>query len=407
MSTPSPEPVVQAQASSADSAAVVSVSPGKGPPWLGHTHDLRQVDFCWIFTAGTLTGSSMIFFGWRGVASIAITAIATLVSYLLLGLVIHLLRPHRRVDSLLHALAMGLLLGCAMPIYERSHHMNLLGGLTLGILAHLVGRTHRLRLHAIALTIVTLWLLPAMTVDSQMIFLPRQTHPRVESVLRPQHVVLGDVQDATEVSFESWWSTRHSDESHAVKRRDAHSVLAHNQASILQHDPLLVNMLSSGELPRLEELLLGATPGSAGASSRALIVMLGLYLLYRRLSWWQIPLAAIIGALVTLLIMPVNMPEGGSVPALVRLLQMPTAVVITYLGYMLLATPLLFIALLLAPLTAPMSASGRGFYGFILGSTMLLAQWYLGVNEAAYLSLILASAVSRPLDALQRSEWVH
>jgi hypothetical protein len=38
---------------------------------------------------------------------------------------------------------------------------------------------------------------------------------------------------------------------------------------------------------------------------------------------------------------------------------------------------------------------------------MLLAQWYLGVNEAAYLSLILASAVSRPLDALQRSEWVH
>lgn len=379
----------------------------KGPPWLGPTHDRRAIDQSWLLIAGTLTVASLVFFGWRAVASIAVSAIATLVTYLLLGLVMHLLRPKRPADSVLHPLMLGMMLGCALPLYHK-FDVHLLGGLLLGLLAHVVGRTHRLRLHAVALTIVIVWLLPAITVKWQMMYLARLTNPPVESVLRPQHLVLGDVQDTTEqVSFESWWSTRQNQDTDAVRRHDAYAVLVRDQAKILQHEPLLVNMLSSGELPRLEELMIGATPGAAGASSRAIVVLLGLYLMYRRLSSWQIPVAAVAAVLLTLTVMPLRLPDGDTVPVLVRLLQLDPAIVVTYLGYFLLASPLLFIAMILAPITAPMSVSGRWFYGLILGCTMLLAQWFLGLPDAAYLSLVLASAVSRPLDALQRSEWVR
>ena len=48
----------------------------------------------------------------------------------------------------------------------------------------------------------------------------------------------------------------------------------------------------------------------------------------------------------------------------------------------------------------------RGAPRLILGSTLIAAQWFIAVPQAAYLSLLLASAVSRPLDALHRSEFV-
>ena len=56
--------------------------------------------------------------------------------------------------------------------------------------------------------------------------------------------------------------------------------------------------------------MLGAAPGSFGATSRALLIALGLYLIYRRLSWWPMAAAALFGMLATLFLMPLALGVG-------------------------------------------------------------------------------------------------
>ena len=74
---------------------------------------------------------------------------------------------------------------------------------------------------------------------------------------------------------------------------------------------------------------------------------------------------------------------------------------------MLLASPLLMFVFILAPITAPMTARGRVVYGAILGSSLIITQWILQNPQAAPLSLLVASALARPLDALRLSHFVR
>jgi Na+-translocating ferredoxin:NAD+ oxidoreductase RnfD subunit len=101
-----------------------------------------------------------------------------------------------------------------------------------------------------------------------------------------------------------------------------------------------------------------------------------------------------------LLIMPIQSPDGWTI-VMVKLFALEPAVAVTYVSYILLASPLAFIALILAPITAPTSNFGRVIYGLIIGAGLILAQWTLHSPGSTYLSLLAASALARPLD------WLH
>lgn len=384
--------------------------PAPGPPWLGPILHRTQIDLNWLIVALVMAGAGMVFFGWRGMAGVCAVALVSLITYLLVTLVLDLLWPKHVSDSSLHALVLGLLLGVILPP-STDLTVGVLSGLLLGAVIPVVGRARRLRLHPVALALVFAWLLPAFFASHDLHSLEGAPRGSIEAVLRPDRVFLGDLRKRTEMNMvEPWWSVADPTLPDAVHRFDPGVQMLKERKRMLQVDTLMVNMLQSGELCRLEEVILGSVPGSTGGSSRALIVLLGVYLMYRRMGTWQIPLIALLAAVAALLVMPLTAGgPGGERLTIVaeRLFSLPPRVAITYVSYFILASPLPLIMFILAPMAAPMSGTGRALYGLMIGSLTIAVLWAFASPQAAYISLVAASLLSRPLDVMKHSPFTR
>lgn len=376
-----------------------------GPPWFGSVRHRQQVDALWLLVAGTMTASGLLFFGWRAGVSILIVVACAVSSYLLIGQLLSLLRRNHRGDGIPHAITLALMLAVSLPLLHEPE-MLILGSVLLGIISHAVGRSHRVRIHPVAVVMVLLWLAPTILSPSGVSADRSTLLKPVSAVLRPHRLLIGDVTDHPDhASTQTWSASRATDQYDAVARPDLHTTLVNDQHRMLEPS-FLVNMLAGGELPRLEEVLLGVVPGPIGATSRALMILLGLYLMYRRVAWWPMGLAAIIGALMALHLMPFEQ-DGQTTIVAAKLLELDMPVAVSYMGYMMLGSPLLLIALVLAPMSAPMSGPGRIVYGLLIGALLITAQWMLRSPQAAFLSLLIASVLSRPLDGLHSSPFTR
>lgn len=370
-----------------------------GPPWLGAPRTRYGIDVEWLAIVLVMLLSGLIFFGWRGVGAAVTTALLALAGHLLLCVLLQTLKFKRSFDPPLHVFVLGLMLGLSLPVALQPS-LPVIAGLSLAVAAHLMGRTRSLRLSPVALVLVLMW---AMGVVSTGVTDPESRHVPfgpLNAVLKPDRVLLGNIRDAPAAYVRTpWFEARVTElEPHDAQRRPepAHLILGEKQR-ILLRPAHLVNMLVSGELIPVEEILLGASPGPVGGTSRALILVIGLYLMYRRMSHWTVALAAIAAAFITLLAMPVVI--DGSVRLVgMRLIQMSPGVVVTFLGYVLLASPLLLTVLVLSPMTAPLSGVGRVIYGVLLGAVGVAAMWAFSVPQAVFLGLFAASLLSRALD---------
>ncbi len=432
-----------------------------GPPWVGSVHRRIDTDLHWLAVALVMLGSATFFFGWRGMLSVCVAALSTLGVYLALGLLIKVMWPqgHSVLTGLrtwlirccdrvpwplprrhavsrhahenkgmtsgalgkgiekpglwprtprhshLHVLVLGMLFGLSLPLMP-DPTLPLLGGTVLGVVAHLVGRTKWLRLHPVAVVLVLIWLMPAMFgVPDRQSHLWAGSEP-VQAVLRREHVVVGDIAHMSrQVSFEPWWAPADPERTDAVHRPDPYLLLIRQQRQILQNRQMLVQLLSSGELCRLQEVVFGAVPGPVGATSRLLLIVLGLYLMYRRLAIWPMALTALVAAVTTVVWMPVRI-DGQLTLAAERLVAMGPAAAITFLAYCLLASPLALIVMILAPGSCPTSRVGCVVFGLMVGCLAILAQWHFSHSAAPYLGLVVAGLFIRPLDALQRTEFI-
>lgn len=358
----------------------------------------------WLVVTLVMLAGGTVFFGWRGMIGTCITALATLVSYMVLSVLVRFLYPQHRMEPSLYALWMGLLAGLCLPVVE-GWQFYLTIGIGVGAAAHVVGRVHRVRVHPVALGIVVLLLLPSVMFYTQpsRLGMPYGASDTEDSVLRPNHLVLGDVLYTTShVSTQAW--NESAGISDAVRRHNPGILLAQEQHRILRHPSLLTNLLSSGELVRLEELLAGAVPGPIGATSPVLLIAAGVYLAFVRLLSPRMVFAALITATLTYMLIPVRMGEHW-VLTLNLLAKMSPAQAITLMAYVLLGSALPLVVLILAPAVAPMSRHGRAVYGGLLGVGVMLCYVTLMVPMAAFLPVLAVGLLSRPLDALQRSPF--
>ena len=104
--------------------------------------------------------------------------------------------------------------------------------------------------------------------------------------------------------------------------------------------------------------------------------------------------------------MPIN-ADGRLTCVSGQLWLMPPKVAASYMAYFILASPLALIVMILAPLTAPMTARGQVIYGMTIGATVSAAVWAFATPQAAFLGLVVASFLSRPLDVMKRSPFVR
>lgn len=176
-----------------------------GPPWIGPVHHRVQIDLLWLLIGAVMLAAGLVFFGWRVLLGVGMTSLATLSTYVLISIVLKLLWPRIMIDSNLHALALGLLVGLALP--AGSDTMILwIAGLLMGVVAHVVGRSHRLRIHPVVVVLLLTWPLGTIWELNEARQNPH-TPLSPRAVLRPERVVVGDLCDVTENLDRQPWLT--------------------------------------------------------------------------------------------------------------------------------------------------------------------------------------------------------
>lgn len=169
-------------------------------------------------------------------------------------------------------------------------------------------------------------------------------------------------------------------------------------------DVLLLQGLIRDRLPPLEDLVVGGHPGPIGSSSAIAVIIGGLFLLYRGVIDYRIPLVIVLSAYLALLILPVPVSITDRGPHYLWLamrdprVQWVTAV--TFAHYELMASPILFMAFFLAtaPAVRPMARGARVLFAIGVGLLSAVAQLYLSVAYGPYGALLAVSLLTPVLD---------
>ncbi len=233
--------------------------------------------------------------------------------------------------------------------------------------------------------------------------------------LQRSHILLGDALDAAALapleaegaSINPWTS-----EKSVIGGQDALWTLSASQRLIAyttgREKPtrswLTLEALVRDQLPPLEDLIIGGQPGPIGLSSAVAIIMGGLFLLYRGLIDFRIPLLIFLGAYLAWMVLPapVVLTETGAQWRwfLAHQPSVSWALAITFANYELLAGPLLFTGFFLAttPAVRPMARRARALFALATGMLAAILQLYVSVAFGAYLALLLVSLTTPWMD---------
>ncbi|MFA9477484.1 RnfABCDGE type electron transport complex subunit D [Phycisphaerales bacterium AB-hyl4] len=409
------------------------------PPWVEPVHDRRRIDRQWLLVAVLLLAWGGLFFGYWAVINVAVAAVVALLAHVLGSVARQAVGLGPPLESRGHVLLLGMLGGLALPVMS-AVWWPAVAGAVVGLVSAWVGRSHELRLHPVAVlgvVMLSAWLAGHASWSEDLVLdrlrdvgvtttLPaevpvdfveaadsddagpwfsrervaRVTEP-VEAVLRPSDTLVGDVRDVGEprVGPLSWFRWE-SNEADAVARPWLERQVAQEQRAWLLEIDELQEMLGEARLPPLEDVLLGAVPGGVGATGVGLLLLVSLYLVYRRQSSGMMLVSAWGGAAVALLAMPVATADGWQLVGAVLLDSGPTAGAM-WVTYALLGTSLVWCVSVLAPMGMPMGTRGRLVYGLLVGAGGVAALWWVAEPWAAYLGLAVAGILARPLDAIR------
>ena len=166
---------------------------------------------------------------------------------------------------------------------------------------------------------------------------------------------------------------------------------------------LPLSVLLRDIMPPLEDFIVAGQPGPIGASSTLAVIICGLFLLYRGVIDFRIPLIGCLSAYVTFIMLPIPTVIAAGPQwhwAVFRLPEVGPAVAITFVNYEMLASPLIFMLFLLAttPIICPMKSRSRTIFALVLGVIAAAFQLYVSVEYGPYLALFLVSVLSAELD---------
>jgi len=131
-------------------------------------------------------------------------------------------------------------------------------------------------------------------------------------------------------------------------------------------------------IPPIEELLYGARPGGIGETCALVILVAGLYLMYRNYVRWHLPVSFLLAAAAVAAIAPVRLAGAGEE---VRTVWLPLTfegfdVGFTYVNYQLLSGGILLAAFFLATemTTRPVTPNGQVVFGLGCGALAMALQ---------------------------------
>ena len=161
-----------------------------------------------------------------------------------------------------------------------------------------------------------------------------------------------------------------------------------------------------GQLPPIEEVLMGARAGGIGETSILLIVLGGLYLIYRNYVKWQLPAAMLGAAALVAMAAPIRLAGPGGAPVTVwwPALSGEGEVGLLYVCYQLCAGGLVLAAFFLAPemTSRPVTPGGQVVFGAAVGAAAMLLQLYIDTPIPAYLAVLALNTLTPAIEAVVR-----
>jgi Na+-translocating ferredoxin:NAD+ oxidoreductase RnfD subunit len=182
---------------------------------------------------------------------------------------------------------------------------------------------------------------------------------------------------------------------------------------------LSLESLLRDELPPLEDLIIGGQPGPIGATCAVAIIVGGLFLLYRGIIDFRVPVSIFVGALLALVTLPIPIlirddgPEWRWLAFRTHQIMTPLgprsehigwAKAVTFANYEIMIGPMLLMAFFLAtaPALRPMARRARVIYGLLVGILAAGMQLYLSISFGPYLALLIVSLLTPMLDRMFR-----
>ncbi len=396
-------------ATQVDPPAVRRPAMREAPIWLMHS-GMTASRFVSMHTMGAIfpVTAGILLFGWRAIGAILLvmlSAVAALLAWRRVGS-----RGEQiRVD---HCLWLAMLLAITLPaqLFSTADAIPgstfslwpilVSGGACLVIFTWLLGGIGSGRVHPVLVTQLLLF------VCFKDVLAPQY-------VLDRRHLVTGDIFRAASVEgtiTQSWIHTSAPGDLEALRMQPASQTLLHytSAAESSSHSWVALDAVLRDRMPPLEDLIVGGHPAPIGMGSAIAVIIGGLFLLYRGLIDFRVPLLIILSMIATSLILPIPavIQEDTAVWrwAAFHDSQIGWPVAMTLVNYEVMAGPLLFVAFFLAtsPAVRPIARRARMVYAIIIGVLTAFFQLYISVAVGAYVALLLASILTPTFDKIFR-----
>ncbi|MHC4563445.1 MAG: RnfABCDGE type electron transport complex subunit D [Planctomycetota bacterium] len=345
-----------------------------------------------------------VFFGWRAIylAGLSMGSCAA-IEWLYVRVT--------RTPALLgrsHAVLTGLLLALTLPPFAGWHvavvgaaFAIIVGKGIFGGVGHFVWQPALVGRLAVAV------MFPALVAG------PSQMDQGHWPILAPNKVIIGDVADTETIdSYLRWRDQRAARGTDALlvtrpegrlapltRGEPAFSALARVPRDVQR--PLPPALLG---LPSLNDMFIGATPGAIGETCTVIILVAGLYLVYRNFIRWQLPASIVLAAAVTVSVAPVQLVADTDITAWWPIAREGLDVGVVYLAYHLTSGGLMLAAFFLATemTTRPVTAGGQVLFGLGIGTIAILLRLYTNVPVPAYMAVLIMNTFTQTIDRLWR-----
>jgi electron transport complex protein RnfD len=179
------------------------------------------------------------------------------------------------------------------------------------------------------------------------------------------------------------------------------SAIAYVPSSVHRARPALID-----RLPGIRDMLYGARPGAIGETCAVLILVAGLYLIYRNYVKGHLPLAMLISASVVAAVAPLHLTGAGGQERTVWLpfLSEGPAAGFLLIFYHLLSGQILLAAFFLAPemTSRPVTRGGQILFGIGCGVLAMVLRIYTSLPIPTYIAVLGMNTLTPTIDALWR-----
>jgi Na+-translocating ferredoxin:NAD+ oxidoreductase subunit D len=362
--------------------------------------------------------AGIVLFGWRAlvVAGISIVSCAMIERgyYIVTRTPALLGRSHAYLTGLLLALTLPAFVPWYVPLIAAAFAI-IVGKVIFGGVGHFLWQPALVGWLAVA------------------VVFPSVTNPRHWSLLAREQLVTGDITiTGGPTELRKWPETPAPTNAHAFSTRPPGAILLglsnseqpdfsalawrdipelDNLAKNTDKSPNLPDMKRIKpsvimKMPRVNELLYGARAGAIGETCIIVIIVAGLYLIYRHYVKWQLPVAFILSAAVVLAIAPVYLARENNQVCRVWLpiISEGFDVGFVYVCYQLLSGELMLAAFFLATemTCRPSTTGGQILFGIGCGALAMSLRMFLNVQFSCYMAILAMNTFTPTIDALWR-----